>query len=328
MIVELNQQELAVGVQYWKQERLIFRVPTETNEPVRVYNDLGTIANYTGFGSYIDIDLTDWVRANEETVEGYNTHIYTVLQSGGFDVDVEWVLDIQVVGLINPDNVLKPDSNFLRFPIVAPRRYIGGEDTICEVLSEYESPEPILSAAWGWYDNQGVWHAANLSKGLHSLQVSSGYKMLAFGRRSQLIPTPRNKEAIIPIQEQECEVTYALVRWVSFTGGTKQHVFELVKPKTSVVDAYSLEPIDDEYVEIKGRVDGFTLKLDNLSPYDMWYYSDVLTSSKVEVSLDHGTTFDRVQVTNKDIALLTEGNMSNGVLEFDINWKRYDAVSM
>lgn len=326
MIVQLDLQQTAVSVQYWKQERLIFRVPTGTGEPVRVYNDLGTIANYTGFGSYIDIDLTDWVRANEETIQSYNTYIYTVIPSGGFDVDVDWEIGIQVAGLISPENVLKPDSNFLHFPIVAPTKYIGGEDTICEVYTDYESPIPGRSTAWAWYNAQGVWNSANLSKGLHSLQVDSGYKMLAFGSGSKLVNPP--KGAIVPIQEQECEATYALVRWVSFTGGTKQHVFELVKPKTAVADAYSLEPIDNEYVEIKGRVDGFTLKLDNLSPYDMWYYSDVLTSSKVEVSLDHGTTFDRVQVTNKDIALLNDGSMSNGILEFNVNWKRYDAVNM
>lgn len=326
MIVQLDQQETAVSVQYWKQERLIFRVPTGTGEPVRVYSDLGTIANYTGFGSYIDIDLTDWVRANEEIAARDNVYISTIIQSGVFDVDVEWVLDIQTAGLINPENVLKPDSNFLHFPIVAPTRYIGGEDTICEVYTDYESSNPARSMAWAWYNAQGRRGGAILSKGLHSLQVGSEYKMLAFGTGSQLVNP--DKKAIIPIQEQECEVTYALVRWVSFTGGTKQHVFELVKPKTSVADAYSLEPIDNEYVEIKGRVDGFTLKLDNLSPYDMWYYSDVLTSSKVEVSLDHGATFDRVQVTNKDMTLLTNGNMSNGVLEFNVNWRRYDAVSM
>lgn len=320
MIVQLDPQELGVSVQYWKQERLIFRVPTATNETVAVYDDLGAIANYKGFGSYIDIDLTDWVRANEEIAARDNVYIYSDWNSD------TWVLDIQVVGLINPDIVLKPDSNFLHCPIVAPTRYIGGEDTICEVYTDYESPIPARSMAWAWYNAQGVWNSANLSRGLHSLQVDSTYKMIAFGSGSQLVNPP--KEAIIPIQEQECEATYALVRWVSFTGHTRQHVFELVKPKTAVSDAYSLEPIDNEYVEIKGRVDGFTLKLDNLSPYDMWYYSDVLTSSKVEVSFDHGETFDRVQVTNKDLVLLTDSSMSNGVLEFDVNWKRYDAVSM
>lgn len=325
MIVQLDPQETGVSVQYWKQERLIFRVPTKTGEPVRVYDDHGTIANYTGFGSYIDIDLTDWVRANEEIAARDNVYISTIIQSGGFDVDVEWGLDIQVAGLISPDSVLKPDSNVFHFPIVAPTKYIGGEDTICEVYTDYGSPNPLRSSAWGWYDNQGVWNRSALSMGLHALQVDSSYKMIAFGSMSSVLP---DGYTIIPIQEQECEVTYALVRWVSFTGGTKQHVFELVRPKTSVADAYSLEPIDNEFVEIKGRVDGFTLKLDNLSPYDMWYYSDVLTSSKVEVSLDHGATFDRVQVTNKDMTLLPNGNMSNGVIEFNVNWRRYDAVSM
>lgn len=325
MIVQLDPQETGVSVQYWKQERLIFRVPTETGEPVRVYDDHGTIANYNGFGSYIDIDLTDWVRANEEIAARDNVYISTIIQSGRFDVDVEWVLDIQTAGLISPDSVLKPDSNVFHFSIVAPTKYIGGEDTICEVYTDYESPVPARLPAWGWYNNQGVWSRAVLSKGLHSLQVDRTYKMIAFGNMSAIFP---DNYTIIPIQEQECEATYALVRWVSFTGHTKQHVFELVKPKTAVSDAYSLEPIDNEFVEIKGRVDGFTLKLDNLSPYDMWYYSDVLTSSKVEVSLDHGETFDRVQVTNKDIEILNDGSMSNGVIEFNVNWKRYDAVGM
>lgn len=324
MIVQLDPQQINVDVQYWKQERLIFRVPAAANEQVRVYNDLGTIANYIGFGSYIDIDLTDWVRANEEIAARDNVYIYTIIPIGGFDVDVEWVLDIQVAGLISPDSVLKPDSKVFRFPIVAPTRYIGGENTICEVYTDYSSPNPLRSTAWGWYNN-GAWSRTSLSKGLHSLQVGSGYKMIAFGIMSAILP---GGYTVFPIQEQECEAMYALVRWVSFTGGTKQHVFELTKPKTSVSDAYSLEPIDNEFVEIKGRMDGFTLKLDNLSPYDIWYYSDVLTSSKVEVSFDHGTTFDRVQVTNKDMTLLTDGSMSNGVIEFDVNWKRYDAVSM
>lgn len=319
MIVQLRDDTLQLGVNYWKQERLVFRVPTGIDEVVSVYNDLGMIANYKGFGSYIDIDLTDWVRANEETAESNATYIYSDWNSD------EWEINIQVAGLINPDNVLKPDSNVFHFPIVAPTKYIGGEDTICEVYTDYGSPNPLRSSAWGWCNNQGVWNRSALSKGLHLLQVDSTYKMIAFGNMSAIFP---DNYAIIPIQEQECEAMYALLRWVSFTGYTRQHVFELVKPKTSVANAYSLEAIDNEFVEIKGRIDGFTLKLDNLSPYDMWYYSDVLTSSKVEVSFDHGTTFDRVQITNKDLTLLTDSSMPNGVLEFNVNWKRYDAVSM
>lgn len=318
MIVQLNTSTLQLSVDYWKQERLIFSVPTGAGESIGVWSDLDSnLANYVGYGSTALIDLTDYARANADNLS--TIYIYS-----DWNGDT-WEIDFNVAGLINPDGVLKPDSNVFHFPIVAPTKYIGGEDTICEVYTDYESPVPARLPAWGWYNNQGVWSREVLSNGLHSLQVDSTYKMIAFGNMSAIFP---DNYTIIPIQEQECEVTYALVRWVSFTGHTRQHVFELVKPKTAVSNAYELQPIDNEFVEIKGRMDGFTLKLDNLSPYDMWYYSDVLTSSKVEVSLDHGATFDRVQVTNKDITLMTDGNMSNGVIEFNVNWRKYDAVGM
>ena len=317
MIVNLSTGTLQLSVDYWKQERLIFSVPTGVGESIGVWSDLdSSLARYVGYGSTALIDLTDYARANADNLS--TIYIYSDANND------TWEIEFNVAGLISPDSVLKPDSNVLHLPIVAPTRYIGGEDTICEVYSDYSSPNPLRSTAWGWYNN-GAWSRTSLSKGLHSLQVSSGYKMIAFGSMSAILP---DGYTVIPIQEQECEAMYALVRWVSFIGRTKQHVFELVKPKTAVSDAYSLEPIDNEFVEIKGRMDGFTLKLDNLSPYDIWYYSDVLTSSKVEVSFDHGTTFDRVQVTNKDMTLLTDGSMSNGIIEFDVNWKRYDAVSM
>ena len=317
MIVQLNTSTPQLSVDYWKQEKLIFSVPTGAGENISVWSDLDSnLAQYVGYGSTALIDLTDYARANADNLS--TIYIYS-----DWNGDT-WEIDFSVAGLISPDSVLKPDSKVLHFPIVAPTRYIGGENTICEVYTDYSSPNPLRSTAWGWYNN-GAWSRTSLSKGLHSLQVGSGYKMIAFGNMSAILP---DGYTVIPIQEQECEAMYALVRWVSFTGRTKQHVFELVKPKTAVSDAYNLKPIDNEFVEIKGRMDGFTLKLDNLSPYDMWYYSDVLTSSKVEVSFDHGTTFDRVQVTTKDVTLLTNGSMSNGVIEFDVNWKRYDAVIM
>ena len=131
------------------------------------------------------------------------------------------------------------------------------------------------------------------------------------------------KGAFIPLQ---CGVRYAMVRWVSFTGATRCHTMEAVKAKSDTKDAFSLLPIDNEYVDIKGREDGFTLHLNGLSAYDLWYYADMIHSSKVEVSLD-GETWDRVQVTKKSFTA-PDGEGSNGEIEIQVNWKRYDAVAM
>lgn len=316
MIVELDSQEFNVSVQYWKQERLVFRVPTGMGESVAVYDDLGTIANYKGFGSYIDIDLTDWVRANEEIAARDNVYIYS-----GWNNDT-WVLDIQVAGLINPENVIIPPTTMAAFLMLPPFRYIGGFETIFEVFSE--GGHDLAAPRWRSYTN-GVWSEYELlsSRGLAQRTIAANVERLEFVR---LHPVENITETIL-IQEQDCGKEYALVRWVSFTGNTRQHVFELVKPKTSVADEYSLEPIDNEYVEIKGRVDGFILQLDDLNPYDVWYYSDLLTSSKVEVSLD-GVRFDRVQITDKDVTIPTVDGTPSGKVEFNVNWRRYDAVGM
>lgn len=316
MIVELDSQELNVSVQYWKQVRLVFRVPTGMNETVAVYNDLGTIANYKGFGSYIDIDLTDWVRANEEIAESNAVYIYSDWNSD------EWEISIQVAGLINPENVIIPPTTMAAFPMLPPFRYIGGFETIFEVFSE--GGHALAAPRWRSYAS-GAWSEYELlsSRGLAQRTIAANVERLQFVR----INVQQNITETILIQEQDCGKEYALVRWVSFTGYTRQHVFELVKPKTSVADEYSLEPIDNEYVEIKGRVDGFVLQLDNLNPYDVWYYSDLLTSSEVEVSLD-GVEFDRVQITDKDVTIPTVDGTPSGKVEFNVNWKRYDAVGM
>ena len=95
--------------------------------------------------------------------------------------------------------------------------------------------------------------------------------------------------------------------------------------KTAPANSYNLLPIDNEYIEIKGRVDEMTIGLDGLTIYDLWYYGDVITSSKVEV--DDGRGYNRVEVTTKSITLPSGEAGNDGKLEIVLNWKRYDAVS-
>jgi hypothetical protein len=100
----------------------------------------------------------------------------------------------------------------------------------------------------------------------------------------------------------------------------------LRKPTIAADSSYQLLTLDNSYDEIKGRVDNFDLYIDELLPYDLWYYADVVTSSKVEVSLD-GQNWHRVQVTTKNVTIPT-GTMGNGKLEITVNWRKYDAVTM
>ena len=80
-----------------------------------------------------------------------------------------------------------------------------------------------------------------------------------------------------------CKFPAVAVRWVSFTGGQRVHHFMLRKPTIASVENYQLLTLDNSYNEIKGRLYGLDLYLDDLLPYDLWYYADVITLSLIHI---------------------------------------------
>lgn len=128
-----------------------------------------------------------------------------------------------------------------------------------------------------------------------------------------------------PLKELECGKRYAEVEWVSFTGQTRRHVFEVVKLTEETTNEVSLEMVTDEYDVRKDRRVSFSLRLDGLTAYDYWYYSDLVTSSSVKVSLS-GTNYRQVQVTAKKITIPETSAGKPLTLEIPINYVRYDTL--
>lgn len=127
------------------------------------------------------------------------------------------------------------------------------------------------------------------------------------------------------LKDLDCEKTYALVEWISYTGKTRRHVFEVVKSTTEYTESVDIETITNQYDKRKNRRDSFTLRLDGLTRYDLWYYSDLITSSQVKVSLD-GTNWYQVDVTaEKQTIPETDAGKLN-VLEIPINYRKYDTL--
>ena len=291
------------NVAYWKQERLILTY-NGNGDKLHIWSSLSgsyasPIAKYTpDTDGNVYIDLTDYIRAYG------NCSVYLQDEAQGASV---YTATITVEGLINPWNVIVP--------------YHYGND-YTRVQMPNKMIEPIVGApliAEFYYNGAGASFTggATLSQDARQITITGdfSYKPVPYG-------VSRNYNLV----RRMCEMEYAYVRWVSFSGITRVHVFEISKLKTETDDAYSMLPIDNEYIEIKGRVDGFNLYLDDLLPYDLWYYADVITSSKVEVSLD-GQNWSQVQVTNKNVTIPT-GEMGNGKIEITVNWRKYDAVTM
>jgi len=132
---------------------------------------------------------------------------------------------------------------------------------------------------------------------------------------------------VFPLTALDSCKRYCAVRWQSFTGLTRVHTFEVRDTTQETSETIKLETLDGTYNQVKGRTDGFTLYLDGLNAYDYWYYGDVITSSKVEVSMD-GVNWRQVEVTTKSLKVPNTSEGKANKLEIAVNWRNYDAVTM
>ena len=260
----------------------------------------------------VTIDVTDAIRAYRDTTWPFQSILIDDENSH------QSYQGIVVNGLINPKNMLIPYCylcNRFEAQIMPPLKMIRGVAA---------SSVEMYSADGGQYWSRG---SINYTPGGTAASLANGVVTIpqtATAIQYDIAGSGTDKS--ISLAPQLCDHRYAAVRWQSSTGQTRVNTLEVIKAKESTIDAFDLLSITNEYVEIKGREDGFSLFIDGLSAYDLWYYSDILLSSKVEVSFD-GTNWVRVQVTSKSITI-PDGDAFDGKLEIAVNWKRYDAVAM
>lgn len=258
------------------------------------------------------IDITELVRVYGVYQSDVDYQSLYITLEYGDGATLGWYFII--AGIINPAGVYIPAFTMPDALIVPPERilYAGITDIRCEFY-------PTVTTDLTWeLEGGAIWgetnRLINATNDFTLLRVKSGQTTIA------------RKSTFQAITIDACKSPAVAVRWVSFTGVQRVHHFMLRKPTIASAENYQLLTMDNSYNEIKGRVDGLDLYLDDLIPYDLWYYADVITSSKVEVSLD-GQTWNQVQVTNKNVTIPT-GEMGNGKLEITVNWRKYDAVTM
>lgn len=264
------------------------------------------------------IDITDLARTYDyQDAVDTNTSLYITLEFyAGDSLQGTTSTYFYLGGIINPAGVYIPPFNMPDALVVPPERilYAG----LSDIRSEFY---PTTTTGITWAVENGTW--ATNKRWIDAIadfiiyRVKSGQATIS--HKSKFYQIGGNGFV-------GCDKPAAAVRWVSFTGVQRVHHFLVRKPTITAADNYQLLTLDNTYNEIKGRVDSLDLYIDELIPYDLWYYADVITSSKVEVTLD-GTNWYQVQVTNKNVTIPT-GEMGNGKLEITVNWRKYDAVTM
>lgn len=122
-----------------------------------------------------------------------------------------------------------------------------------------------------------------------------------------------------------------LIRWMSQTGATRQHIFPLYDIERAVDGAVSLMTAGDGYRVEKNVSNGFTVRLTGLTPYSYWYYADMLQSSNVHAAIDYATANDATLMASERTAVYVEGAAmvtpsAGGLYTFEvkIKYKHYD----
>lgn len=320
------------------QERNVIRVHVKVKNTIELNYTLyrkpiiyGNIAKYTpDINGDIVIDLSDLLRLNYgATHNGHVTLSWGTMATGDYIT-----IDFTFAGLINPERVIMPenqDADIVRdeldtnwdkmilLPSMIYRPYLV--EGMVE-LYPTDDDSPTYEYGIACITNRRAYYSVvNRSN-----TINAGSLYINTSRTDLETHAGVTMQKRTLRQLDECK-KYAAVRWVSFTGVTRVHTFEVHDVTQSTDEVIKLETLDGSYNQIKGRTDGFKLYLDELDTYDFWYYADVINSSKVEVTLD-GETWEQVEVTTKSVTIPNSDQGALNKLEINVNWKNYDAVTM
>lgn len=299
------------NIDYWKAERFIVKYETD-KDVVFYWNDgsVHLIARYQPADGVVLIDITDFVRTYpERNALGFQAY-------GG----IPRIVNVTIAGLINPAGVLIPEHDGEEDILVAPPTCMYYAQAFPPAIFETRPRAGVTGLKIKQRNAAGVpigfdtipVPSATLNSTTVSFDIEDGEGVQILSRT---------------LRETNCACRYACVEWVSFSGATRRHVFEITKATVETGDVVTLANILNEWTEIKGRVDGFTLRLENLDRYDLWYYSDLITSGRVRVTID-GTNWYDVHV-DENAYTLPESNAGKlSTLEIPVKFRKYDAVSL
>lgn len=276
----------------------------------------------------LDIDMSDLVRLS--TSGQFTLGEYT---SAGVVIGTTYTGTWTVAGLINPAAAIIPnpgvacmytptDGDWGNFRITPPQKIIRNASMPLkiEVYTDAVAHEYAYSAYRG-----AVWSTAEILSGLQTISLLNNTAALRlFDDTAGTAPEPWETLAQIDFESQNQERDYVLIRWTSRFGGTKQLMWERRNVKEETADALELDNLQNEYDTRKGIVESFTAYLDELDAYDYWYYSDIVTSSKVEVL--HGGRWYSVDVENKEYQIPNTSAGALEKLEINIKFRKYDTI--
>lgn len=310
--------EYNFGDGVWRAERslLIFRGSPNTEFNVTI--GAVTLRSITDGTGNVMLDISDILASYAISASGsiaFNTGEFTPTERIGFEIK----------GDLSPASMIIPNNGKISeyAPIIAPICYLQGLWGLSTQFVLHTSPSVDSVLQFTEYVNGLPITTAFQPDTLQAVVIAGN--RLVFRAREGIMTLATQS---INIREPQCGRCYAMVQWVSACGIIKRHTFEVRDVELSVSDSVSLQNNFGGFREAKGTRKGLRLHLPQLTAYDYWYFSDILTSSDVrvavsEIDADFGED-TRVKVTTKSATIPNGAS----VVDFDVDviLKDYDII--
>jgi hypothetical protein len=281
------------------------------------YNAIDRTIDYDLYGvqnTPLYIDVSDYMRI--VGVGGAGT-LNLIFGASQYDIP------FNVKGNINPNDLIVP-----RYPI-------SSEKLRAQDATPILPPSVMLQSVYGITGSYLVYHKTGMltlysgqssqtktSEGIYSIDVPADTPYIEFYNASFGVGKRWN------IQPLKCGRTYAMVQWMSELGKTKCATWEVREVKSSATNVQELQTIFDGYKVRKDIARELVLRLENLTSYDLWYYSDIITSSDVRVCLSEEDALfgeeTMVEVATNSIVQPLNNELYN--LEVTIKYRQYDCA--
>lgn len=269
-------------------------------------------ATYIARNRTLNIDISDFVRMGSG---------YADFQEGtSTAIRIRW----SSVQGANPVNLIAPWSPYQR----AVEEYLQ-----TGANSAFGLPSVMIAPSDGENDISAVIYApdmTNISAKVDGSSATISSHTLAIRHDSKVVEVFYNSDKVLDIVrlvQQECGKTYAEVAWESRTGEGKTHYFEVSAIKVSKENDTELQDYDVTgvygYRVQCGETLSATLRLPNVSAYDIWYYSDILKSNP-SVLINGARYQAAVNTKSLDASLSTVDTYD---LEIDVTLAKFEPQS-
>ena len=287
-------------------DRALLRVTIERERNADIiitYPHINQTMSYDKGDGVVVIDITDYVRAFPSTGE-------TPIVVGYFDdaEPIEWTAT--QFANVNTEIIPQKNTSIANSVSVFPPRLIY--ENLFGVLNQYEL---YVDTGAVLAKNDGETREKRFGTGLHEFTMTTDFSLYG---------SAINGDIHFKQKPLVCGRQYAIVEWQSRFGKTKRATWEVAEVKNSATDIVELVNIYGGWKTRKGSEVSVVLRLRDLTPYDYWYYCDIITSNDVRVALNEiDEDLDERTIVDIVTKSVTMPNSGVKTLEVEIKYRKY-----